>query len=311
MSRRSLFQSDPPDVAIEIDASHVAAARLATHGGGASVTADAREPLPPGLVTPALATQNISDVAAVGRAVSQVLTRLGGRVSRAALVIPDPAAKVSLIRFDTTPANARDLAELVRWQVRKSAPFPIDQAVVSFTPGARPADGGQEFLVTLARADIVQQYEEACASAGVHAGLVDIATTCIINGVLAGGAVTPGDAAAGATARPGGADWMLVNATDAYTTLAVVRGSDVIFFRNREHDSDATLADVVHQTAMYYEDRLKGAGFSRVLLAGTAVHSVDPVRHSLQDRLDVRIELVSHPELAALTGLLLRERKAA
>jgi Tfp pilus assembly PilM family ATPase len=311
MSRRSLFQSDPPDVAIEIDASHVAAARLASDTW--SISAHAHEPLPPGSVTPALATPNITDVGAVGRAVAQTLTRLGGRISRAALVIPDPAAKVSLVRFDTVPGDTRDLAELVRWQVRKSAPFPIEQAVVSFTPGARPPEGGQEFLVTLARTDIVQQYEDACARAGVHVGLVDIATTSIINGVLANAAPIPTNASEGAaSARPGfNADWLLVHATGSYTTLAVVRGADVIFFRNREHDSDATLADVVHQTAMYYEDRLKGAGFSRVLLAGTAVQSVEAVRHSLQDRLDVRIEPMSHPELAALTGLLIRERKAA
>ena len=36
------------------------------------------------------------------------------------LVIPDTAAKISLIRFDTVPPNSADLAELVRWQVRKS-----------------------------------------------------------------------------------------------------------------------------------------------------------------------------------------------
>jgi activator of 2-hydroxyglutaryl-CoA dehydratase len=93
--------------------------------------------------------------------------------------------------------------------------------------------------------------------------------------------------------------------------LTVLRGADVIFFRNRERDSEGTLADVVHQTAMYYEDRLKGAGFSRVLLAGGGVQGVDAVRRSLEERLNVRIESVAQPELAALRGILMRERKAA
>jgi hypothetical protein len=49
-----------------------------------------------------------------------------------------------------------------------------------------------------------------------------------------------------------------------------LRGPDLIFFRNRLADTDGTLADLVHQSAMYYEDRLKGAGFSRVILCGAA-----------------------------------------
>lgn len=298
MSFMDFMRPVPPDVAIEIDSAHVAAARLAWRGAASTVSGHVVEPLPPGVVAPALAAENITDVPAVARAISQALARLGGRVTRAALVIPDTAAKVSLIRFDTVPAKTADLAELVRWQIRKSAPFPLDQAVISFTPGITPAEGGQEFVVTTARADVVEQYERACAQAGVHAGLIDIATFSILNGVLTAQPVPPGD-------------WLLVHATPTYTTLAVLRGSDLIFFRNRDEESEGTLADVVHQTAMYYEDRLKGAGFSRVLLAGGAVQGVDAVRRSLEQRLDVRIEPVSQPDLASLVGILSRERKVA
>ena len=46
-----------------------------------------------------------------------------------------------------------------------------------------------------------------------------------------------------------------------------MRGPHLIFFRNRAADADGTLADLVHQTAMYYEDRLQGAGFARVPVA--------------------------------------------
>ena len=240
----------------------------------------------------------MADVPALARIIAQALARLGGRVARAALVIPDTAAKVSLIRFDTVPPTAADLTELVRWQVRKSAPFPLDQAVISFSPGFKPEDGGQEFVVTTARVDVIEQYEQACLQAGVHAGLIDIATFSILNGVL--------------TAQPGPAgDWLLVHATPTYTTLAVLRGGELLFFRNREEESGGTLADVVHQTAMYYEDRLKGAGFSRVLLAGGAVQNVEAVRRSLEQRLEVRIEPVPQPNLAALVGILSRERKVA
>jgi type IV pilus assembly protein PilM len=298
MSFFDFVQPLTPEVAIEIEATHVAAARMAWRRGTASIVGHAVEALPPGAVAPSLASANIADLPTVSQSITRALTRLGGRTTRAALVIPDTAAKVSLLRFETVPANAADLAELVRWQVRKTAPFPIDQAVVSYTPGIKPAEGGQEFIVTVARHDLIAQYEEACAQAGVHAGLIDISTSSIINGVLAGAAAPRGD-------------WLLVHAAAGYTTLAVLRGEDLIYFRNREEESEGTLADVVHQTAMYYEDRLKGEGFVRVMLAGGAVHGVDAVRQSLEQRLDVRIDPVPQPDLASLIGILARERKAA
>ena len=124
--------------------------------------------------------------------------------------------------FETVPPRPLDLQELVRWQIKKSAPFPLEQAVVSFTPGARPAEGGHEFIVATARHDIIAQYEEACAAAGAYAGLVDLATFSVINGVV------------GSSAAPTG-DWLLVHVTASYTTLTVLRGSDLIFFRNRDN----------------------------------------------------------------------------
>jgi Tfp pilus assembly PilM family ATPase len=313
----SWFAPVPPDTAIEIDVAHVSAARLTWRGSVATVAAHTIEPLAAGMVVPALASPNITDVAALARAIAHATARLGARVSKAALVVPDTVAKVSLVRFDKVPPRAADLLELIKWQVRKSAPFPLEQSVLSFTPGVRLPDGGQEFVVTVARADVIAQYEEACAQAGIHVGLVDLATTSIINAVLAGSSTPSGD-------------WLLVHATPLYTTLAVLRDGHVIFFRNREEETEGSLADVVHQTAMYYEDRLKGAGFSHVLLSGSAAvpGGADAVQRNLEDRLDIHVETVdpragaalldrisASPDvldaLAPLVGILLRERKAA
>ncbi len=230
--------------------------------------------------------------------------------------MPDTVAKVSLLPLATVPSRAADLQELVRWQVRKTAPFPIEQAAVSIAPGARGADGGSEFIVALSRADVIHQYEQACLMAGAHAGLVDLSTFGVINGILAGSAVPAGD-------------WLLVHVTGTYQTLAVIRDQAVLFFRNRGVDEGA-LADLIHQTAMYYEDRLNGLGFARVLIAGAArlPGGADQVRRGLEDRLRSTVEAVdprnaaglsdrigATPELldvlAPLVGVLMRERKAA
>jgi Tfp pilus assembly PilM family ATPase len=317
MSLNSLFRSSPPDVAIAIDGTHVGGARLAWRGGQAVVVAQASEALPGGAVVPALATLNMPDVPVVAKAIESVLAQLGSRPSRVALVVPDIVAKVSLLKLDKVPSKSADLQEVVRWQVRKSAPFPIEQAVVSVTPGAPQTDGGQELVVSVARTDVIQQYEQACALAGCHAGLVDLATFSVINGILGGRSAPAGD-------------WLLVHITDNYISLAVLRGESLIFFRNRTDDAEGTVADLIHQTAMYYEDRLSGTGFEQVLLAGGArlPGGADAVRRGFEERLGIRMKAVD-PRVAApvadrvdaspavldllapLVGLLLRERKVA
>jgi Tfp pilus assembly PilM family ATPase len=288
MSMLDWLMTRPPNVAVEINRTHVSAARLEGRGGRAVISAHAIEALPVGTVTPALAAANMPDVGAVGAAIGRVLAQIGGRTHRVALIVPDSVAKVSLLRLEKVPAREADLREIVRWQIRKSAPFPVEQAVLSVSPGAPAAEGGREFVVALAREDVIRQYEQACAMAGAHPGIVDLATFGVVNSVVAGGGAPAGD-------------WLLVHVADTRITLAVMRGEHLIFFRHRSEESEGTVADLMHQTAMYYEDRLNGAGFARVWLAGTAsTEDGDIVRRDLESRIGARVELVDPRTAAAL-----------
>jgi Tfp pilus assembly PilM family ATPase len=318
MSLRDLFTTAPPDVAIEIDRTHVSAARLTMRGGQAIISAHASEPLPAGAVVPGLLAPNMADVPMVAAAIRTVVGGLGGRKpGRIALVLPDTVAKVSLLKLEKVPARAADLQEIVKWQMRKTAPFPIDTAMVSVSAGAVGAEGASEFVVSVAKREVVHQYEQACAMAGLHAGLVDLSTFSVINSVLASPSAPAGD-------------WLLVHVTDTYLTLAVLRNGGLLFFRNRSEEGEGTLADLMHQTAMYYEDRLHGTGFARVVIAGAArlPSGAESVRRDLEQRLRIAVEAVdprgaaslqnrigASPELldvlAPLVGMLLRERRAA
>jgi hypothetical protein len=151
----------------------------------------------------------------------------------------------------------------------------------------------------------------------VHAGLIDLASFSQANAILAG------DGIAG--------DWLLVHVAADYVTLAVVRDGDLVFFRNRSAAGEAELADLVHQTAMYHEDRLGGGGFTRVVLAGAAVlgaENMERLARIVEERIANRVELLDFraaaslrdrigagPELldalAPAVGILLRERAPA
>ena len=125
-------------------------------------------------------------------------------------------------------------------------------------------------------------------------------------------------------------DWLLVHVAHGYSTIAIVRRGRLILFRNRPAEGDGSLADLVHQTTMYYEDRLQGGGFGCVFMAvsaaNTAAEDAAILRRSLEPRLGTAVEAIDlgvlgangpgtggvRPDLmAAPLGLLLRERLAA
>jgi type IV pilus assembly protein PilM len=316
----SFLSASVPTVAIEIARNRVSAASITSRDSSMIVSAHSVEPIPPGIVNASLNGRNITNPGAVAEALRRVLDRIGARPKRVALAIPDSVAKISLLKFDKIPQRAQDLAELVRWQVRKAAPFRIEDAQLSYVPGMRSSDGSTEFVVVMARRDIVQEYESICATVGAQAGIVDLATFNVINAVLAG-------------ATPPDQDWLLVHVTDEDATMAILRGSHLVFFRNRAADGEASLADMVHQTAMYYEDRLSGSGFNRVLLAGSGspaargAADAEYLRRALEQRLATRVDQVDprpaarladriteSPELldalAPLIGLMARDRAA-
>ena len=295
----------------------MSAAIVTGRDSGLSVTAHAMEPLAPGTVVPSLNAVNITDPKAVAAALRQVFERLGTRPKRVALAIPDSVAKVSLLRFEKVPQRAHDLDELVRWQVRKAAPFRLEDAQLSYMPSLKGQDGSSEFVVVMARRDIVREYEVACEESGAQPGVVDLTTFNVINAVLAG-TQAPAD------------DWLLVHVTQEDATMAILRGGSLVFFRNHLAEGEAGLADMVHQTAMYYEDRLSGSGFSRVVLAGggsQAGQDADYLRRTLEQRLGAKVDAVDPRRAATLTdritasgelldalaplvGLLARERAA-
>jgi type IV pilus assembly protein PilM len=313
----SFLTSPPPSIGVEIASDRVTALALARQGSGWIVGAHGSERLAPGAVTPALNALNIHDARGVAAALRSAFEKLGTRPRRIALVIPDTAAKVSLLRFEKIPP-ANDLDQLIRWQMRKAAPFKPEDAQISWVAAAPVPGGGREYLVTLGRRDIVESYMKVCAEAGADAGLVDLASLNLINAVLASGST----AAAG--------DWLVVHVAPDYATLTIVRNKDVIFFRTRQLEAEGDLADLVHQTAMYHEDRLGGAQFARVVLSGASARGPElgeRLRRGLEERMGAKVEpldfrattpmrdrISAGPELldtlAPALGVVLRERVA-
>ena len=311
MGRSSSFAPAPPSLAIEIASRRVTVVQVGRSSGGPTIAAHATEAIPPGAVVPALTGTNIADVAAVADPLKRALDRAGLRSARrAALLVPDGAARISLLTFEKVPAKAADFDQLVRWQLKKATPFPIEEAQVSYFP-AHASSGHATFAAVAARRDVIAQYESVADAAGIHAGLVDLSSFNVMNAVMAAGAAANDD-------------WLVVCLAPEGTTLAILRGTQLMFYRHRPSVDAEPLSALVHQTAMYHEDRLGGRKFGRVWLSGAAS---EQARREISERLGVRAEPVDvRPAaslrdgaasaevletLAAPVGVLLRERKAA
>lgn len=315
--RRSIWlRTVPPTVAIEIAARRVTVAEIHGSGTQTSVSACASEALPDNAVQPSLTGVNIANAGLVADALRSAISKAGLRTpSRASLVVPDGIARVSLLPFDQLPARATDLEQLIRWQLKKSMPFPLDDAQVShFVASTNGA--ANSIAAVVARRDVIAQYEAVTSAVGIQAGIVDLASFNVMNSVMASNVSSAGDA-------------LLVCLAAEGTTLAILRGDQLMFYRHRTAVDEEPLSALVHQTAMYHEDRLGGGEFARIWICGASfTHGTADLRIDMGEQLRMEAEAVdvraaaalkgrvdATPELldalAAPVGILIRERRAA
>jgi len=313
----SWLRPPPVDLAIEITSRRVAVAQVSGGRADTAVSACGSDALPADALTPQFIGPNVVRKAAVLDAARRALERAGVKAPRrVALVVPDSIARVSLVTLDHVPEKAADLDQVIRFHVKKATPFPIEEARVSHAVVHADA-ATTTFAAVVARHDVLGDYEAIPAALGMHAGLVEIASFNLINAALA-------------SPTPPTGDWLLVSIAAEATTLAIMRGTSLMFYRHRTAVDNEPLSALVHQTAMYHEDRMGGTVFSRVVLCGAAagVGGAEQVRRDLSLRLGlpadgietrvssaVRDRLSTTPDaldmLAAPMGLLLRERQVA
>jgi type IV pilus assembly protein PilM len=113
----------------------------------------------------------------------------GNRKRRgAALILPDYSVRVSVLDFDAFPSDAHEQRSLVRFRLKKSLPFDVDSAAMSYYPQASP--GGRknvDVVVGVAPLEIVARYEAPFRTAGFQPGWVTTSTLAALELVPPGG----------------------------------------------------------------------------------------------------------------------------
>jgi type IV pilus assembly protein PilM len=232
-----------PSVVVEIAPTHVAAARWGRDL--AHLAAYAAEQLPDGAITPSATQTNISDGDAVRNAIRSVMSRVPKQGPDVALLLPDPSIRVFILPFETFPRRTEEALPLLRWRLKKSLPFPAEEAVLSWVRQSN-RDGKIEIVAAVARQKIVREYESLLEEEGLLAGIVQCSTL----------ATLPVMNQAGAT--------LLARLSGRNLTTVIVRGETMCVYRSTELGANTdglkpqVIFDEVFPAVAFYQDTWGG-----------------------------------------------------
>jgi len=249
---RWLHAMPHPSLVVEVAGDHVAAARWGKVGGHLEQVA--AESLPAGSVMPSTVDTNITQPEAVRSALRRVFSRVPDRGAPLALLVPDPVVRVFILPFETMPRRADEALPLLRWRLKKSVPFDVDETVVSWMR-QKGRGGNLEIVTAVARRQIIREYEEIVESLGAHAGVMLSSTL----------ATLPLLEERGTT--------LLARLCGRTLTTAIVLGPNLCVYRSTEMPADAAslepqaMLDEVYPAVAYYQDTW-GASIDRARLTG-------------------------------------------
>lgn len=256
-------QPGRPKLACEVAQDRVIAARAADSGQVLELCSTSE--LAPGCVVPDLTEGNLRERNSVISAIRDSLGHLGGRTRDIVAVLPDAAVRVVLLDFETLPDKPEEAESVVRFRLRKSLPFDVDKAKVSYQ--AQKTNGATRVVAAVALNSVIEDYESAFREAGFAPGVV-------LPSMLA--------ALGGASAEQP----TLVVKVDARTTsIAILDQQQLLLFRTLENTRGVTisgeqLAEDVYPSVVFFQDtyttsieQIFVAGISDVSGAAPALHS--------------------------------------
>lgn len=281
-----------PKLACEISVDRVLAGRI--HEGGEGLEASSACDLAPGSVIPDLVENNLRQPGEVSGGIEDALGSLGGRSKDVIAIVPDAVVRVMLVEFDTLPSDHEEALGVVRFRLKKSLPFDVDKAKVSYH--AQKVNDEIRVVAAVAMASVIEDYETAFRDAGFEPGVV-LPSTLAALGAADG-------------KRP-----TLVVKVDAHTTsIAILNDEQLQLFRTLENTRGVTitgeqLAEEVYPSVVFFQDTYH-LNIERIYIAGLPESGGAVPALQAQTGAEV-LELVASSQLgAAAVGSVPRWRMA-
>jgi type IV pilus assembly protein PilM len=268
---KSLLLDPPPVMAFEISEAGIAAARI-----GARAELDFH-PLKPGTLTVSPIKENVADpdefVSAV-RALAN--TQTNRKRKDVALILPDFSARISVLDFDTFPKDPKEQAALIRFRLKRSVPFDVEAAAMSYF--VQPEQAGRvDVVVVMAPLEIVSRYESPFRTAGMNPGMITTSSLAALE------------------LAPEAGLSVLAKLSGRVLTVLVRDKSQLKLVRCLELPSTdmEDIAAVLIPTFVYIEDNL-GRRAENLILCGFGART-DDAAFTLSTELDVIVEPLRSP----------------
>ena len=270
-----------PRVACEVSADRVVAARATE--GMKNLDAAVAAALPPGALVPGLQQANVNAREALVAALRASLTAVAGRVHDICLVIPDATTRVMLLDMETLPEKPQEADAIVRFRLKKSLPFDVEQSSVSFD--RQGTTNPVRVVAAVTPRNVLEEYESLVRDAGYNPGSV-------LPSMLAALGVVD-------ASRP----TMVIKVENGTTTFAIVDQNQLLLYRALENGGTAvtgeSLVDDVNTSLVYFEDRY-AVGVDRVLVAG--VQSAQALQEALVASANIRVEELVSSAMAGVAA---------
>jgi len=242
-----LVKDPPPDHIFELSEAGIAYARNGETGF---------QIFEPGVLAVSPVADNLLRPEAVMSALARIAPPNGNRRRPAAVILPDYATRVSLLDFDSFPSSPEEQLPLVRFRVKKTIPFDIDSAAVSYwaQPASTKAGAKKiEVVAVTVAMEILARYEAVFRNANLHPGEVTTSGLAALN-LYTGGGVA-----------------VIAKLTGNVLTVMAVDDGQLKLFRclTIEGGSDEEILAVLNPTFAYIEDEL-GQKPEKLLLCGFA-----------------------------------------
>ena len=267
-------------LACEITPSRVIAAR----GAGHHIESASARALSVGAVAPGLTGENVSRPEELRTVVEEVLSIVGGHGRDVIVIVPDSVVRVVLLDFDSLPDKEQDADVVIRFRLKKSLPFDVDKALLSYD--VRRTTGGVKVVAAVAQPAVVEQYEAAFRAAGYQPGVVLPSSLAALGAVEAD--------------RP-----TLVLKVDAQTTTVTIVDQDqLLLFRTLEGGAKAItgerVAEDVYPSLVFLQDNY-GLSVEKVLIAG--VPSAAEIAPVLEQQTGAKVKDLVDSSIAPGTGV--------
>jgi type IV pilus assembly protein PilM len=280
-----------PTLACEIAPDRVIAARASESRQVLELCSTSE--LAPGCVVPDLTENNLRERKSVVNALREALDSVGGRSHDLVAVLPDAAVRVVLLDFETLPTKPEEAESVVRFRLRKSLPFDVDKAKVSYQAQTSPA--GMRVVAAVVLNSVLEDYETAFVEAGFSPGVV-------LPSMLAALGGAPAEKAT-----------LVVKVDVRTTSIAILDSQQLLLFRTLENTrgvaiSGEQLAEDVYPSVVFFQDTYS-TDIKQIFVAGVSdMDGASPALHS-QTGAEVR-ELVKASQLGLGGGSIPKWRMA-